>query len=143
MRYTLFQILTVVLVIALSLALFVNHRQFRLQTREHEKVADKRERLEDNLESALLDALTPGVSLNEFPHYKLLVDDIVTSSDPVFEDWVELVSEMTGDSSSALADCEVHLFSFKTGLDTAIYAVIVSDNRCVNVTWVGANIAPR
>ena len=143
MRYSLFHILAVVLVIALSLALFETQRRFHVKTREYEKEAVKRERLEDSLESALLDTLTPGATLDEYPYYRLLVDDIVIGADPVFEGWVELLAEMTGESSSALADCEFHLFSFKSGVDTTIYAVIVRDNRCVKVTWVGANIAPR
>ncbi|QDV45437.1 hypothetical protein Enr13x_53160 [Stieleria neptunia] len=143
MRYSLFQILATVLVVALLLALFVSQKRFRMQIREYEEKAVKRERLEDKLEAALLDALAPGVSLDEYPHYRILVDDIVTGADPEFKFLSKIVGEMIGEAPSALADCEFHLFDYKAGVDTSIYAVIVRDNRCVEVTWVGANIAPR
>ena len=144
MRYSLFQILTAILVIALVVALFVNHRRFRQQVIRHDEHAEKRERLEDSLERAQLDALVPGASLDEHPYYRLLVDEILTVADSgAFTYWAELLAESADTSSSSFGDCELHFFRIKGTYDTNDYCVIVRDNRCVKVVWAGGQIGPR
>ena len=144
MRYSLFQILTAILVVALVVALFVNQRRFRQQVIRHDEQAEKRERLEDSLERAQLDSLVPSASLDEHPYYRLLVDEILTDADSrAFTYWAELLAESADTSPSSFGDCELHFFRIKGTYDTNDYCVIVRGNRCVKVVWAGGQIGPR
>ena len=144
MRYSLFRILTAILVIALVVVLVVNQRRYRQLVLRHDEQAEKRERLEDSLERALLDALVPGASLDEHPYYRLLVDEILTDADSrAFTYWVELLAESADTSPSSFGDCELHFFRIKGTYDTDDYCVIVRDNRCVKIVWAGGQIGPR
>ncbi|MCD0462017.1 hypothetical protein [Roseiconus lacunae] len=143
MRYSVFQFLAVMLVIALSLALFVNHRQFRSQVGQYEAEVEERERLENSLELAMVRSLGPGVSLDDYPYFDILVDDVVTVADSTYAAYAELLEERFDLSPSALADCEFHFFRIDHGVDSTEYVVIVRDDRCVKVDWVQMSIGPR
>ena len=143
MRYSVFQILAVVLVIALSLALFVNQRQYRLQVRQYEEEVEERERLENSLELAMVSAIGPGASLDDYPYFDILADDVVTVADSTYEVCAEFLAERFDLSPSALAGCDFHFFQIDHGPDSTEYVVIVQDNRCVKVDWVQMSIGPR
>ena len=143
MRFTLSQVLTGLLVVALTLALFLNQRRSQRQIDEFKAKAEARERLEDALERAVIKQLAPGISLDRDPYYRLLIDDIITSDDPDFTYCTELISKNTNDAPPSFDGCELHVFSFREGPGfESDYVVVARDNRCVLVFWAGGSMGP-
>ena len=143
-RFTISQVLTAVLIAALTLAHFVNRMRSQRQIALYKTRADVRERLEDDLELALVDQLAPGDRLDADPYYRLLVDRIVTDVDPDFTGLSEFFAKNVEDAPKSFDGCEFHEFTILTqrGSTECQYIVIVRDNRCVFVILASTHVGP-
>ncbi|WP_145211890.1 hypothetical protein [Planctomycetes bacterium TBK1r] len=143
MRFSIKTVVVAVLMAALAMSHFVLQAKLRMQIRAFEEKEEERESLEDPLERQLVDSLTTGDLLGTNPYYMILVDKVVTPANPeMFNGWAKMLAELDDSSPSAFVDCEFHLFRFREGRDYTIFAVIVREDRCVKVMWIGAEIKP-
>lgn len=144
MRFTLFQILSALLIVALILALFVNQRRSQLQIATLNAKEESRERMEDEFELALVKRLAPGDNLDADPYYRLLVDRVITSSDPTFDGYTKFIAMNVKDTPSSFDGCELHEFEalVKDGSSLLTYTVVVRDNRCLLVFLAVASLRP-
>jgi hypothetical protein len=136
----------ILLALCLVLAfLEVDRRSHLTQLETCTTKAEERERLEDDLENALVKQLAPGCSIDENPYYRILVDQIVTESDTEeYASISEFVKNNVQDAPTSFERCEFHKFEFwiDSGAGIVQCIVVVRDHRCVAFYRALASIRP-